>query len=151
MLEHQRYIIRLTKNHGYFVKLLHDGPTHFVKPATQKGQKLYIVRRGQDFYYVGTTNSPMAARINKGLKATGNQGYRGYPWRNSKGKLLLDVFCWRGGCKKEVETIEAEIAFFCRKTGQWPLYQTEIHFHKSTKRHRKLAIDLLERSNRGVI
>jgi hypothetical protein len=30
-------------------------------------------------------------------------------------------------------TIEAEVVYLIRQAGQWPLFQTEIHFHESSE------------------
>lgn len=40
---------------------------------------------------------------------------------------------------RDMETIEAEVAFSARQAGQWPQGQAEIHFHPSTKEHREIA------------
>lgn len=45
----------------------------------------------------------------------------------------------------DVETIEAEIVFMIREMGQWPLYQTEIHFHPSNSDHRDIAKAIVSR------
>jgi hypothetical protein len=39
----------------------------------------------------------------------------------------------------EIETVEAEVVFLIRNADQWPLHQTEIHFHPSTQVHREAA------------
>jgi len=47
------------------------------------------------------------------------------------------------GIGMDAETIEAEIVFLIRFNGQWPKYQTEIHFHSSESWHRELAASVL--------
>jgi hypothetical protein len=39
----------------------------------------------------------------------------------------------------DIETVEAEVVFLARSAGQWPLCQTEIHFHRSEEVHRDIA------------
>jgi hypothetical protein len=46
--------------------------------------------------------------------------------------------------QRVLETIEAEIVFAIRQSGQWPAFQTEIHFYPSTKAHRRLAASVLD-------
>jgi len=77
-----------------------------------------------------------------GLKAKGKNGYHGYAWKSIRHSLTLDVLCWagNGNIRKELEAVEAEVAFLCRqKTGEWPLSQTEIHFRPPKEIHKKLA------------
>ena len=41
--------------------------------------------------------------------------------------------------------MEAEVVFLIRQlSGQWPPFQTEIHFHPSTEDHREAARAVLE-------
>ena len=42
-------------------------------------------------------------------------------------------------------TVEAEMVYLIRRSGQWPRFQTEIHFHPSEEHHRKVAKRLLKR------
>jgi len=42
--------------------------------------------------------------------------------------------------------VEAEIVFLVRSAGQWPIGQTEIHFHPSGNEHRELATTILKSS-----
>ena len=55
------------------------------------------------------------------------------------------VDIWRldgeiANCKDVEKTVEAEVTFLIRKLfGQWPKYQTEIHFHQSDDEHRNAA------------
>lgn len=120
----------------------------FRNPATQPCEKLYLIKHGHSFCYIGKTSRPIAQRMYVGFNPHTETGYHGYPWRNLE---RVDVFVWPTGLdKKETETVEAEVVFLVRKnTGQWPLHQTEIHFHnpvgKSKKRLRETAKSLYER------
>jgi hypothetical protein len=44
-----------------------------------------------------------------------------------------------GNSLLNIETVEAEVVFLIRAAGQWPLWQTEIHFHPSSQVHRDTA------------
>ncbi len=46
----------------------------------------------------------------------------------------------KGSDSDDIEAIEAELVFNIRKHyKQWPKFQTEIHFHQSSKQHVKVA------------
>ena len=104
----------------------------FQKPATSKGQKLYIVKCKDAVLYVGITSQSITNRLRYGFTATGKHGYHGYKWKDHKEEL--DLLIWYFPDKTDVEAIEAEVVFNIRKhTGLWPAFQTEIHFHKATQ------------------
>ncbi|WP_305809178.1 hypothetical protein, partial [Staphylococcus epidermidis] len=44
----------------------------------------------------------------------------------------------------DIETIEAEVVYLIRQAGQWPRFQTEIHFHPSGDEHRQWALTIAE-------
>lgn len=46
--------------------------------------------------------------------------------------------------------MKAELVFLIRQAGQWPAYQTEIHFHQSTTVHRQVAATIGARFGLGV-
>ncbi len=101
----------------------------FKAPATQKGkEKLYVIKNGSTFCYVGITSTPMAQRMRVGFNPQAGTGYYGYQWRNLQ---EIDMFVWATElAREEVEAIEAELVFTIkRRTGRWPEFQTEIHFH----------------------
>jgi hypothetical protein len=111
--------------------------------AAAKGPKLYVVSSQNIHVYVGTTKQPMMDRLSLGWYAKGRGGYYGYAWRH---KLTeADIAIWyhldspADKPMLDVETIEAEVAFLIRQAGQWPKFQTEIHFHPSTKEHWAIA------------
>ena len=138
---YSRYEMLVQKNHSYSI-VAPNGKKHFIKPDTEVGQKLYLVSCGGELHYVGITNRPMSARISVGLKAERKNGYYGYAWKQIRKPLILHVICWsgKGNLQKNIEAIEAEIAFLCRTiTGDWPLSQTEIHFRPLNASHKKLA------------
>jgi len=108
---------------------------------------LYIVSRDNWPIYVGVTVQKMRTRLRLGFTATGASGYHGYAWRKSFKDAVLDVWCptLPSGLITPVdaETIEAEIVFLIRQSGQWPMYQTEIHFHESHVEHRRIAAEIV--------
>jgi hypothetical protein len=92
--------------------------------------------------YVGQTMQSIAARLRMGFTAKGNAGYHGYAWRRKYKRVDLDIWILKGAKKKKLhlETIEGEVVYLIRHhLGQWPAWQTEIHFHRSTDKHRELA------------
>jgi hypothetical protein len=58
----------------------------------------------------------------------------------------MDVWCHEDASSEgtlDIETVEAEVVFLIRGAGQWPLHQTEIHFHTSTQVHRDAAAKVM--------
>ena len=114
--------------------------------VSSRCSKIYVVRDGRKIVYVGSTTQSLRIRLSAALKADGLNGYYGYAWKKHAGPLSLDVWvlggieCVKGKRCLIAETVEAEVAFLVRKQdGNWPLYQTEIHFHQSSPRERAWA------------
>ncbi len=122
-----------------------SGPAKFSAPISTRGiAKLYTVSSDSSLLYVGIAQQPMSSRLSYGLRATGKSGYHGYKWKSHEGVLRLTI--WTASDSdgyaslRELETIEAEVAFLCRHlSGQWPLNQHEIHFYPSGAWHREAA------------
>lgn len=120
---------------------------NFEEPVTEsKLYKIYIVKYRSDIIYVGVTSQSMATRLRYGLNPKGRK-YNGYKWKHLN-QVDLFIFCFnyfktkseKEIIEKKTETIEAEIVYLIRnKTGDWPKYQTEIHFHNLTKEEKKAA------------
>lgn len=112
----------------------------FVAPLTHNNlPKIYIVKYLSKAIYVDITSQAMRNRLRYGLEAKGKHGYHGYGWKDLKEVELL-VWCFPNKKNKDVEGIEAEIVYLLRhRTGQWPEYQTEIHFHKTTIEDQQIA------------
>jgi hypothetical protein len=95
------------------------------------------------------TRQPIRNRLRFGWNAEGAGGYYGYAWRDALTEAFLDVWCHDDAPPEnpalDVETVEAEVVFLIRSAGQWPLYQTEIHFHPSSKKHRDVALRIMAR------
>lgn len=129
--------------------LCERGTSKFSGYMTSGKPKLYIFSRDSKPIYVGATVQSMASRLNLGWKAQGAGGYHGYRFRHEGSEVNLDVWIdidevqargdgMRSG--SDIETIEAEIVYLLRhRTGQWPAFQTEIHFYESNSAHRKEA------------
>jgi hypothetical protein len=124
-------------------------PTHvgdewtdcFVQPATTPGvPKVYIVEHDGEIIYVGMATQSIANRLRQGMKAKGLHGYHGYRW-HSLSEVDITVLTFDSVCNPdEIETFEAEFVYLVRKLGgDWPRYQTEIHFHPAEKELRALV------------
>lgn len=122
------------------------GTTRFSGLATSKLPKLYIVVAETKPIYVGITRQFMRARFRLGFKATGKGGYHGYAWRRELRQAELFIWAHEDAPivkpDRDIETVEAEIVFLARLAGQWPVYQTEIHFHPSNQIHRDVAAQI---------
>jgi hypothetical protein len=87
----------------------------------------------------------MRSRIRAGWVAAGESGYHGYAFRHALNEAALDVWCFPADevgeavSERYMQTVEAELVFLIRQHGQWPMYQTEIHFYPSEERHREVA------------
>lgn len=136
-------IYRLTIDGKVFRVRHENGSPRFLGQASRRCPKLYVVLQRNRPIYVGITRQPARARIRQGLQASGKHGYHGYGWRNATTPLRFDIWFHRGQNPKhaylDLETIEAELVFLIRSRGQWPKYQTEIHFHASSATHRRAA------------
>jgi len=105
--------------------------------------KLYVVKRGKDIYYVGITRQDIRKRLRQGFSAKGEHGYYGYKWKNQEIAELL-IWSFHDSTQEHVEAIEAELVYFIReKTGKWPKYQMEIHFHGASEKQRQIAESIL--------
>lgn len=125
-----------------------DGSTKFNSRAASKLPKLYVVSSAGAIVYVGVTKQSMSARFRLGWKATGASGYYGYAWRHALAQAKLHVWyhedAGESRSSRDVETVEAEVAFLVRQAGQWPAHQTEIHFFPSSDVHRAHARRVFE-------
>jgi hypothetical protein len=118
----------------------------FSGSANTKLPKLYIVAAAAEVIYVGVTKRKMRERLYSGWNAKGKNGYYGYAFRHAHTEADLYVWCHEdapGASTLDLETVEAEVVFLIRSSGQWPSGQTEIHFHPSGKEHRELAVSIV--------
>jgi len=119
------------------------GTAKFSGLATSGLPKLYVASVDGKPIYVGITKQPIRNRLRLGWTANGESGYYGYAWRHQFTAADLDLWCHTNPPDEkdclDIETVEAELVYLIRKAGQWPLFQTEIHFHPSTEVHRAVA------------
>ncbi len=129
------------------------GTDKFSGLATSDLPKLYVVSSNNQPVYVGITKQSIRNRLRFGWSATGKNGYHGYAWRSEMSEAVLDIWCHRDPPVEQacldIETIEAEVVYLIRRAGQWPLFQTEIHFHASSEEHRLWASTILETFESG--
>jgi hypothetical protein len=125
-----------------------SGESRFTGRSAGRIPKLYVMSAQGRPFYVGVTRQPMRTRLRLGFKADGATGYHGYKWRHSLRRATLEIWYHpRPGSDaafRDLETIEAETVFLLRsQLKQWPQYQTEIHFYRSTPSHRHAAAAVL--------
>lgn len=129
-----------------FEVLCAKGTKKFSGLATSVMPKLYIASIDGKPVYVGLTKQSIRNRLRLGWRASGQSGYHGYAWRHGNGKATLSVWCHMDAVdrnERDIEIVEAEVVFLIRSAGQWPAFQTEIHFHPSTDVHRMVAADIM--------
>jgi hypothetical protein len=125
-----------------------DGARTFTGRAARPWPKLYVAVAHKKPIYVGITRQSIRNRLRLGWAAAGSHGYHGYAWRRKIKAASLMV--WYADAdhgdesQRELETIEAEVVFAIRAAGQWPAFQTEIHFYESSAVHRRLARRVLD-------
>lgn len=140
---------KLTFDAESFAVLCAKGTAKFSGIATSKKPKLYIASVNEKPVYVGVTQQSIRNRLRFGWKAAGAGGYYGYAWRHRLTEVNLDIWCHDDppteNPLRDIETVEAEVVFLIRCAGQWPEYQTEIHFHPSKAVHRKVAASIVAR------
>jgi hypothetical protein len=123
------------------------GKTPFRGRASAKGPKLYVFSVDGQVVYVGITKQALRTRLRYGWTAQGRGGYYGYRFRHSV--TAVSLWVWYATdpllSEAEIETVEAELVYLVRASGQWPQYQTEIRFHQSTDAHRTVAASVLEK------
>lgn len=128
------------------------GIPKFTGLATGALPKLYVVSVEEVPIYVGITRQRMSTRLRFGWTATGKGGYHGYRWRHDFDHAHLDLwyqvqpasFPKGAEALRDIETVEAEVVYLIRQMGNWPAYQTEIHFHQSSDEHRYAARRIFE-------
>ena len=125
------------------------GTAKFSGRATSELPKLYIASVEGRPIYVGVTKQPIRNRLRFGWAATGTSGYYGYAWRHKFSQADLDIWYHEDAPPEnpvlDIETVEAEVVFLIRCAGQWPPFQTEIHFHASDPVHRQVATKIAAR------
>ena len=142
---YHRYRLQLANRK--IVSIEHNGQK--VKSFTQpdnhsKLPKLYILKLKSEVIYIGQTTQNVRTRLWQGLNASGKTGYHGYMWKDLHEVDIL-IWCFPGKNDKYVEAIEGEVVYLHRsRTGKWPKYQMEIHFHNATKGQIRIAETIFE-------
>ena len=117
------------------------GTSKFSGIAISKKPKLYIASVDEVPIYVGVTKQPIRNRLRFG--------------RHALSEAYLDIWSHEDApadnSTSEIETIEAEVVFLIRSSGQWPRFQTEIHFHPSTSLHREAAASIVRMYSRNAV
>lgn len=121
--------------------------------ANKKLPKIYLLKKDGEILYVGITKMPLSSRFRYGLTALGKNGYYGYAWKAlapRKGQSgPIDLFVYVYNSKERTEAIEAEVVYLIRnKTGRWPRYQTEIHFHQADDAEKEIAQGIYKQVSR---
>ena len=142
---YNKYRIKISDSKFRCIEANGEQGKGFLYPdVSDKLPKLYVVKRGKEIYYVGITTQDIRKRLRYGFSATGKHGYHGYKWR---GEDAVEILIWSfpDSTTKHVEAIEAELVYFIReRTGKWPKYQMEIHFHGASQSERQVARSILD-------
>lgn len=140
-----RYDIKVSKIDYNCISVNGKTTNHFIIPDTKAGiQKLYVLKNGSDIYYIGVTSLSMSSRLRIGYRAKGEQGYHGYKWIGKISRAELIVWCLNEGNRSHAEAIEGELVYLVRnRTGNWPKYQMEIHFHPDASNEEKRIAELI--------
>jgi len=140
---YNKYRIRVADGKFKCIEVNGDKGQRFLYPdVSDKLPKLYIIKRGNEIYYVGITTQDIRKRLRQGFSAQGEHGYHGYKWKNED-KVEVLIWCFPDSTPEHVEAIEAELVYFIReKPGKWPKYQMEIHFHGTSFREQKMAQEI---------
>lgn len=143
---YNKYRIKIADSKVKCIEANGERGKRFLYPdSTNKLPKLYVVKNSNDIYYVGITTQNIRERLRQGFNAKGEHGYYGYKWQNQDIVELL-VWSFPDSTKDHVEAIEAELVYFIReRTGDWPKYQMEIHFHGASESEKQVAKSILSK------
>lgn len=117
-------------------------------------RKLYAVfasvKGKEQCWYIGEAATDMRTRFQRSFYAYRHYkrldkkvqgGYIGYKWIEpastlSAVRIMVVTFCEPDLNRKTLEAIEGQLVFMVRNhTGQWPLWQNEIHFWNEHEEH----------------
>jgi len=140
-----RYEVKVSKTDYKCISVNGKTTDHFIAPDTKAGiQKLYVLKSGNVIYYIGVTSLSMSSRLRIGYRAKGEQGYHGYKWIGKISRAELLVWCFTEDDRSPIEAIEGELVYLVRnRTGKWPTYQMEIHFHPDASDKEKQIAETL--------
>jgi hypothetical protein len=140
-----RYQIKVSGTDYKCISVNGKSTDHFITPDTEVGrQKLYVLRNSKELYYVGVTSLSMSARLRIGYRAKGEHGYYGYKWIGKISRAELFVWCFAESQQLRAEAVEGELVYLIRtRSGRWPKYQMEIHFHPDASATEKQIAETL--------
>jgi len=141
---HNKYKIKLVGSKFQCIEANGKPSRGFLAPdMVDSFPKLYVVKHNSEVYYVGITRQDIRKRLRYGFSAKGEYGYSGYKWKNLEEVELL-IWPFQDISMEVVEAIEAELVYLIRKkTGKWPKYQVEIHFHDVPESQVRVARSIL--------
>lgn len=139
-----KYKIRIVDSKIKCIEVNGIKGNNFIYPDTSgKLPKLYVIKGLTDIFYVGITIQDIRERLRSGFLAKGEHGYYGYKWKELKEVHIL-VWTFPSMVISNIEAIEAELVYYIReKTGKWPRYQMEIHFHQASESELQTAKSIL--------
>lgn len=142
--KHNSYKIRIANGKSHCIEANGERGKGFVLPDVADNlPKLYVVKQANEVYYVGITKQDIRKRLRAGFSAEGEHGYHGYKWKELDEADLL-IWSFPGSQSEDVEAVEAELVYLIReKTGKWPKYQMEIHFHGASESEIQVARSIL--------
>ena len=142
---YNRYKIKLSKSDYQCLAVNGEKISHFIAPDTKAGkQKLYVLKDDSEIFYVGITSRPMSSRLRSSFKADGKHGYYGYKWIGKITRADLLIWCFPDKKQSFTEAVEGELVYLIRnRTGKWPKYQMEIHFHGASEKQKQIAESIL--------
>lgn len=144
---YHRYRLKLANRDIASIEFNGQKVKSFMQPDNHSElPKLYIVKSKSEAIYIGQTTQNMRTRLRYGLKAHGKTGYYGYMWKDLDEVDIL-IWCFPSKSDKYVEAIEGELVYLFRnRTGKWPKYQMEIHFHNATEDEIKVTEAIFKES-----
>ena len=142
--KYNKYRIQITDSKVRCIEANGEPAHQFLVPDVSDSlSKLYVVKNDRDIYYVGITITDIRKRLRGGFLAKGEHGYYGYKWKDQETVEML-VWCFPDLVKEQVESIEGELVYLIRdRTGNWPKYQMEIHFHPDATNEEKRIAELI--------
>ena len=126
------------------------------KILNSSNHKIYILKKNNQFIYVGQTKQAIGDKFRQGFRAykidkekgERTSGYGGYKWISKYMGQKLTLFVIDLGSnidKIKSEAIEAEIVYLIRaNSNKWPECQNEIHFNNYYETASMDAINILD-------
>lgn len=125
-----------------------DSVSESEKARKKENRKVYVIKNGEKFLYVGEAHCSIDTRLKRGFtpyryfirNGIKRRGYQGYKWiqlSEARVRPELSVYVivleekydkFRGFA----EAVEGELVYLIRlQTGAWPEFQNEIHFNNN--------------------